>query len=175
MNPSRWTDVADLSRLEFLTSILFFCTFRNSSLLLHEVLRNEPSPWKPSPRPVQQLRRRRGWRPSWRPRARRRAATSARRPWPPAPPPTVRRTPPALMLSNVNSKSSPLPRRTFPLLLCRTVAVPRYSQITLIDFAQSKCAVLHSFNCLSRWENFYFHALSQKKVPLRPSPHRQLA
>lgn len=56
---------------------------------LHEVLRNEQSPWKPSPRPVQQLRRRRGWRPLWLPRARRHAVTSVRRQWPPAPPQTV--------------------------------------------------------------------------------------
>lgn len=57
---------------------------------LHEVLRNELSPWKPSPRPVLQLRRRRRWRPSWQPRACPRPPTSARRLWPPALHPMVR-------------------------------------------------------------------------------------
>lgn len=56
---------------------------------LHEVLRNEQLPWKPSPRPVQQLRRRRRWRQLWQPRAHPCAMTSVRRQWPPAPPPMV--------------------------------------------------------------------------------------
>lgn len=63
-----------------------------------------------------------------------------------------RRTPPAPIFSNANSKRFLLRLKTFLLLL----AVLRHFEITSIDFARDKCNVLHPFNDLWRWENFIF-------------------
>lgn len=155
MNLSRCTDVADLSRLEFLMSILF-CTFRKQLT---------PSPWgaeewaiametqsqassaAEKKKRVETIVATKG--SSARSDISEKAVASSTTS-------NGRRTSAALMLSNVNSKPFLLPPRTFLLLLVVQLQFYLTFKITLIDFAHSKCNVLHSFNYLLRWENFLF-------------------